>query len=171
MKVARVLLWLDCNRNCPGCCNNYKSLTKQRRDIKLEDLKDFDTICLTGGEPLLYPDKLISIIKRLRVINSNAKIYLYTALYKPEMRQIIWLVDGIQYSLHYPMSIDDRDGFEQFQYDILYMDGSYRAYIDSRIERLIPIHPDRWTRVEIKPWIKEGNCPLPKDEQLFLLKE
>jgi len=171
MKIARVLLWLDCNRNCPGCCNKYTSVMKDMKDITLEELEDFDTICLTGGEPMLYPDRLISIIKRLRVINPKAKIYLYTALYKLEMRSIIWLVDGIQYSLHYPMTTEDRLGFEYFQYDILYMRGSYRAYIDRRIDHAIRIYPERWTRVEIKSWMKEGDCPLPKNEQLFLLKE
>lgn len=171
MKIARLLLWKDCNRKCPGCCNTYQSLMDQMKPIRLEGLKDFDVICLTGGEPMLYPNRLISIIKRLKIINPTAKIYLYTALYKPSIESIIPLIDGLQFSIHYPASSKDVLEFVAMQYLLVNKNGSYRSFIDNRVLSSIPILPAVWTRLEIKPWIKEGDCPLPKDEQLFLLEQ
>ena len=48
----RLLLFEECNRSCPGCCN---------RDWDLQplpvcyDLPPYRIILLTGGEPMLYP--------------------------------------------------------------------------------------------------------------------
>jgi organic radical activating enzyme len=123
----------------------------QMKPITLEGLKDFNTICLTGGEPMLYPDRLISIIKRLKVINPKAKIYLYTALYKSEITDILPLIDGLQFSLHYPSFREDINNFTHLQYILIDKHGSYRAFIDNRIIDSIVILPKVWTRLEIKP--------------------
>ncbi len=170
MKIARVLLWLECNRNCNECCNKYKSLIDQMKPITFEELKDFDIICLTGGEPMLHPKKVISIINQLRTINKKAKIYLYTALYKQEIVNILPLIDGLQFSIHYPASVNDISNFMQLQKLLINRNRLYRAYIDNRVLSSITIIPRIWTRLEVKAWLKEEDCPLPKDEQLFLLK-
>jgi hypothetical protein len=50
-------------------------------------------------------------------------------------------------------------------------ENTYRLYIDQRIAQVLIIQPDVWIRLEVKPWIPEGKCPLPPNETLFILNE
>ena len=46
----RLLVTEECNRHCPGCCNNnwdLKSLSV------CKSYRDYEQILITGGEPLL----------------------------------------------------------------------------------------------------------------------
>lgn len=56
-ETARVIVTYRCDRHCPGCCNT------QPQDVKtihlIEELKDYEEIVVTGGEPLLEPELLI----------------------------------------------------------------------------------------------------------------
>jgi len=172
--TARILITQQCNRNCSGCCNTYKTVMNTAKHISnLNDMNKYDEIIITGGEPMLKVNRTILIIKQIKKINPKAKIYLYTALFREEMHDIIKLVDGIQISLHAEADCEDVVGFEKFEHMALdyYHDKTFRAYIEPKVAHRLFINPKVWTRLEIKPWMEEGNCPLPSHEELFILSE
>ncbi len=173
MSKARIIWTFDCKRKCPNCCNNYKNILNNATELNsLSELKDYEQIMITGGEPMLYPDKLISFIKTIKNINPTAKLFLYTAWYNEKIVEIIKLLDGIQYSLHSQSTIKDIEDFYVFQRNISHHNSekSFRLFIDSDITSTITIIPNLWKRIEIKPWIKEGECPLPQGEILLINK-
>ena len=170
MKIARVLITLACPRSCPYCCNGYDHIMRQARPITdLADLVDYDQVLLTGGEPMLYPDEIRRIIPILRGQRTKATtIYLYTALYTPELPGLLPLLDGAQFTLHLPFSPSDLRDFESFQGDIvLYPEKSFRLAISPDIETTIPVIPNRWVRVLSKDWRSEERCVLPPGEDFF----
>lgn len=129
-------------------------------------------MCITGGEPLLNWERTKRIIQQLRKV-SNPTIYLYTAKYIDKMWDVWSWTDGIHFTLHYPLTMEDMEGFGKFQRDISRFNHhtfSPRLYIDQRITTPIVIYPNVWKRVEIKPWMKEGECPLPPNETLYIWK-
>jgi organic radical activating enzyme len=182
-KTARVIITFDCERSCDYCCNKYKSLMD--KGIHIDDivpLFNYDEICITGGEPMLYPERTLTIIKRLKqYVKQTTKIYLYTAKYvnNSNSRYIRCLVNGIHFTLHKTSTKEDVKDFEKFQDDILlheqlsimYGMKSFRLFIHPRMSYPVKIYPFIWKRVEIKPWLEEGNCPLPKNETLYILNE
>jgi len=168
MRIARVIVTWKCDKDCDLCCN--KNLPVQPQPCTIEDLQGYDQVLITGGEPMLYPARLEEIIKKLRAQAPENKVYLYSALYRPAMHHIVKLVDGIHYTLHHPFRQVDLDKFNRFHTMIdQYRDKSFRLYIDPRIDWVIPIRPDQWSRVEVKPWMDA--CPLPEGEVLLELKE
>jgi organic radical activating enzyme len=174
MNIARLLITMDCERNCDGCCNTYKSLMRQAKHITDLSVIDYcDIVCITGGEPMLYPDLIIDTIKELQQRVALRTYYLYTALFDERIKEIIPLVDGIHYTVHHPLGLEDKWGFYHFEDAITETshEKSYRVYIDHRIGERLFITPNLYRRLEIKPWLKEGECPLPRDEELYILNE
>lgn len=173
-KIARVLITKKCQRNCTYCCNQYTTIMDNAQTINdLKVLKDYNTICITGGEPMLNPLRTRKIIQKLRNQKLSITIYLYTAKYVPEIETILPLVQGVHFTLHSNSSEQDINDFQKFQQLIknYYNGKSYRLYISPDIFYTISIQPNLWKRVEIKPWIPEGKCPLPTGETLFILNE
>lgn len=77
---CRVILTDRCNLTCEYCCmkdnDTYWSFVNQSAfGIAI---KRYDEIAVTGGEPLLEPEKLVQFICLLKYFNKDAKIYLYT---------------------------------------------------------------------------------------------
>ena len=139
----------------------------------LESLKLVDEIMISGGEPMLYPEFTEQVIRTLwEQGNPNRKIFLYTAFWNPMLNKLAseGLVQGIHYTLHDPLTNDDIRGFEFIQGVAVSLRDkvSFRAYIDPNIKVQIPVNPQAWSRLEIKPWIDSGECELPEDE-LFIL--
>lgn len=81
-------LTLDCTHNCYFCFNpnqgNYNKEQSQVRDIG-QDLREayeqgahFNHIAVTGGEPTLYPDELLSFISLARELYPDSRLRVYT---------------------------------------------------------------------------------------------
>ena len=168
---ARVLITRECNRRCPNCCSDYNTVMSGMKQIdSIADLKDYEVIMLTGGEPMLFPDRVRVYAEALKAQNPNVTIYLYTALYREELKEIINVIDGIHYTLHIYANELDNAGFVKFQeLAKLYPDKSFRAYIDPAVQIPVTIYPWIYKRLEVKPWILEGDCPLPEGEDLLHL--
>jgi len=170
MKIARVIMTWDCPRNCDMCCN--KNLPVEPRPCTLADLADYDQVLLTGGEPTLYPEKLLDNIMTLRAQSREQKIYLYTAQFLPAMHGFVPLLDGIQYSLHHPVTPTELLDFADFQFLIGKYRGTertFRLYVDNRITESVLVEPHNWSRVGFTPWREPS--PLPEGEELFVLEE
>lgn len=177
MKNARLIITKRCNRDCPGCCNKYATVMSGCKYIaSLSELAYYDVVSVTGGEPMLDWRDTLRKILILRFCGVKT-IYLYTALYRPEIENILPHVDGVQFSLHAEATFDDLWNFQLFQGLIRKYPGkSYRAFIDNKIGlNELVIKPNLWHRLEIKPWLTETDLlnlqpnGLPQNEELFCL--
>ena len=173
MNSARLLITLDCNRKCKGCCNTYTAIIDEAIHIdSLDALQEVDEIMISGGEPMLYPEYTYDIIRRLwDQGNPNRKIYLYIALWNPMLARMVKeeMVNGIHYTLHTPLLDSDVTGFRLIQEVSKYRgDISFRSYIDPNIDKEVVVNPSAWDRLEIKKWIDSGECELPENN-LYIL--
>lgn len=185
MRKARVLITERCLRLCAGCCNKYERIMQQMIAVpSLEFLEDgYDIVCLTGGEPMLEPEYLLTCIEACRAYGVKF-VYVYTALYVDHyFEAVIGASDGIHFTLHAPASTLDIGGLAAAQDDMLHMalaawrPKTHRLYVDNRIVASVPIIPSAWSRVDISPWLTEeevfrrnGPTGLPPGEELYLLK-
>lgn len=152
----RLLLFEECNRSCPGCCN---------RDWDLQalpvcyDFTPYRIILLTGGEPMLHPETVRAAVAEIRR-QAKAPIYLYTAMTQG-LDELMPLLDGVTLTLH---TLCDYPPFWRFDQLARNLDGkSLRLNI---FEGVGPV--DCSTRWQVKghmKWIP--NCPLPEGEVLM----
>ena len=97
--TLRLILFEDCNRKCPGCCNKDFDI----KNLPVENnFSKYKTIILTGGEPMLYPHIVAKTITKIRQQNKTCKIIMYTA--KPDIPAfflaILVKLNGVTVTLH-----------------------------------------------------------------------
>lgn len=98
MKILRLLLFEECNRDCSGCIN-------KRWDLKslpvAKSFNEYDVILLTGGEPMLRPLFVVDTITNIKK-ETDAKIFVYTAKLDTPCEVLIILdySDGMCVTLH-----------------------------------------------------------------------
>jgi len=160
LKKLRLITTFKCERHCIGCCNNY--LPVAPIILKNENLKEYDEIYFTGGEPMLFPDKLIDLISEVE----NKKKYLYTAgTSQPEkLFEVLQLLDGLTYTIHTEEDVDDFIVFN----NILMKNNIKKSLwlnVFNNIE--IKISSSNWN-IRSKKWVI--NCPLPIGETLGQLE-
>lgn len=91
--TARLIITMECERNCGYCCNNYKHIIGQAKTIRtLREIQYYKYVCVTGGEPMLRPSRTKRILKKLHELNPTVKIFLYTALYNIVVNVLVTLV-------------------------------------------------------------------------------
>ena len=172
---ARLIVTRACNRQCAGCCNGYIGkgiIPEPRRVERLEDLMRYEEVMITGGEPVLVPFLSHGVAANLRARNYIGKILLYSATFERDLyERITPLIDGIHFTLHAEATSRDIFDFMAFQDWVRHskISGhlSIRAYIDPRVQGEVVIRPSVFKRLEVKPWIDEGECPLPEGEELL----
>lgn len=157
-----------CYNNCPLCCNKQFDMNA----IPVVDRWDYDEIMITGGDPMLYPNRLEDLLESIRWITSemgrDTKLYLYTS-------RVAWdkldrfikhkYIDGIVLAPH---STDDLKYFRKVNFELL-QKTKYGYDIDcSLILKVFPETKDAlpenlkvW-KVKETQWIE--NCPLPEGE-------
>lgn len=134
-RSARVIVTYNCNRNCPGCCNNHGNKIEEIEDIN--DFLAYDEIIITGGEPLLLRTKILDFISNLKRIGYDKKIYLYTSFWEKNNlchQSIINMVNGITYTLHAEANDKDIIALRNLSNNKRLMDESFNArlIIDKR---------------------------------------
>jgi hypothetical protein len=175
-RKARVILTEKCGRKCHYCVNHMKWVKELMKPITAEGLVEFPKVIITGGEPMLVPDDLEHLCWKLKSNNPKVKIYLYTALYRHQLSNLLNydLVDGVHYTLHTGTTMDDVRLFYRFQQFLRSMgqqirEKSFRLYINNEVMYPVEVYPPLWARVEVKPFLKESECQLPEGEELFYL--
>lgn len=171
--IARVILTFDCDKSCSYCCNKYSNIIDKAIPLYgAEELRDFSTVLITGGEPMLRPIDVLSFIKTTKKVNLEATIYLYTAKFTLGIFDILPFVEGVHFTIHADTTMEDILEFRDIQ-EKLYNykhdnpDISFRLYIHPDIKLVIDIIPYVWSRIESKPWLAEDECQLPYNETLF----
>jgi len=156
VKKLRLLLFAECNRNCPGCCNNDWDLDALETE---KDFSGYSQIMLTGGEPMIKPDVAIETIAEIRKRNLQARIYLYTAWITEDIKRVAPLLSGITITLH------NQDDVIRFKYQKKFLEGlpqfSRRLNIFKGVTTGV-LNLSRWIVKDNMEWIP--NCPLPTDE-------
>lgn len=158
-KSLRLLVWEHCNRNCDGCCNKDIDLNKLQ---VITDYTGYDEILITGGEPLLYPKKIINIVYNIGIYNPTAKIYVYTA-YTDDVAafyDILGVTDGITLTLHEQSDVNEN--FRAIDTIVKYMDSkkSLRLNVFKGID--VGDISNKWKVKDNIVWIE--NLSLPPNE-------
>ena len=170
-QTARVIVTLACDRSCPGYCNTNG--LDGILEVNLEQLKEYEEVVLTGGEPLLMGDKfLVQLIKKLRKQNRNQSIYLYTAnLALDEHEKVLDLLDGITVTLHAEATDNDIRSLKYMSENLYGEPLDMRLFIDERVyDRydLSNIRMSTWDVVRKLKWL--DRCELADNEDLLMLR-
>jgi len=170
MEKARVIITLECNRSCEYCVNKNRHILERAVKIKsINELKEHRIICVTGGEPMLNPERSIGIIKAIRKKFPESLLYFYTALFNERIKEIIRLVDGISYTLHKKYSQNDIQNFYKFQKLIDVPGKEFHLNLDPAIRAAILIRPFLWSNIKIKKWFVGKEAHIPEGELLYIL--
>ena len=107
--TLRVLVDWKCNLKCSYCCNEQERFRKDIKPVRLDDIDfaKYKTVCISGGEPLLFPDRIYAVCQR---VPREALIVLYTngLLLTPSMAGRLWgfRIYTINVGLHIPSTFD-----------------------------------------------------------------
>ena len=180
MRKLRLLVTKICTRNCVGCSNNdIKPFGTINIFELLQNIKEgaYTQIMITGGEPLLFPDLLLTYLTTLQSAKGEEKqrcgfpaLILYASwlpkhLDNDYLVSIFSQLNGITFTMH------DEDGLKDFKRlnDILcmmhYKPSSMRLNVFCDV-KLPPITLHGWN-VKFIEWIKD--CPLPEGEEFLQL--
>lgn len=114
--TARLIITLKCNRSCSYCVNTPEMIALATKIPDLSLLDKFDTICVTGGEPMLQPARTAKIIHELKRRRQSRKIYLYTAFATMDILIMLFNgLNGVHYTLHYDAGDDEIKRMQMIQ--------------------------------------------------------
>ena len=183
-KTARVLITKQCHRLCPQCCNNYPQIMAAMRPIAgIADLRGYENIVITGGEPLLFPlgtaDLVACLYGDARLHRplwpQHPRLYLYTTLWHPVLEEVSYWLDGITFTLHSGAGTAELMDFDRMQ---MYLLGNRRLSGRAVIyphNRGLTVIPDAWKRLEVKDYCTEAELlarnpgGIGEDEDLLYL--
>lgn len=66
MEKLRLLVTTKCPNKCPMCCNNSWDFSK----LPVVEHFNYKEIMITGGEPLLFPEKLSNLAESIRTVQN-----------------------------------------------------------------------------------------------------
>ncbi len=107
--TLRVLVSWKCNLKCSYCCNEQERFRKDIHPISIDNINwdQYQTYCISGGEPLLNLDTVYQVLNRC---DKSKMIVLYTngILLTPLHATTLEAngVKAINVGLHYPNSFN-----------------------------------------------------------------
>ena len=176
MDTIRLLVTKNCNRSCSGCCNkdhNLDGLPVFDTDYFKKHKKEIKNIVITGGEPLLYQNKLSDFL--IAHHEWDVKWIVYTAKIDNYFNNIgfMGLIDGLTLTFHDQSDVDKAKEFIERQYFKPFSRStkSLRLNVFKGIDiTSIPEkHLSIWKVKTGIEWIE--NCPLPKNEIFMRLSK
>ncbi len=108
-RIALVVYLPYCNYRCLWC-HNYELVLGRFKEVPLKDLRwelennlFVDMVVITGGEPTIYGDGLIELIKFVKEVRADLPVRVDTNGSRPDvMRDIVDLVDGFAVDVKAP---------------------------------------------------------------------
>jgi hypothetical protein len=158
----RLILFPECNRSCKGCCNNDYDLN----GFEIHDsFEGYNTVLITGGEPMLNPEMVIKVCDDIRKVNSSTRIILYTAKSKRALDLIAMLnwVDGITLTLHEQYDVKAFEELNALMKGKDWIDKTLRLNVFSNVD-FSGVDTTGWTVKDGMEWIKD--CPVPVGEEI-----
>jgi pyruvate-formate lyase-activating enzyme len=133
----------------------------------LMEVKDYDEIIFSGGEPLLVPARVEHMTDVIKSVH-DAPIYLYTAkLDNPYLfANILEKVDGMTVTLHEESDIPDFIHIDEMMKRAKGLDKSMRLNVFK--EAMGVFHNNLWKGWNVQSnmvWIKD--CPIPSHETVM----
>ena len=125
MKKLRLLVTQECNRTCDGCCNKQFNLNNLPTITNPDHYNQYDIIMITGGEPMLFSNKIYHFIKTLKTqLKYKGKIILYTAKIDNllAMSKLLLYLDGITITLHNQYDVRDFLSLDSFLFIVRLFD-------------------------------------------------
>ncbi len=167
--VARIILTLECNRGCSYCVNNYDFVLEEAVELGTwSRLKDYKIVCITGGEPLLKPDWILTTVRALKKQNPSQKVYLYASIYDDYLEVLMHEgLDGVNFTLHQFCTEKDRRALEKMESLIRRYPGSFRLSIDRSIGA-VTFTPPLWKNIKLKDWKGEDEAAVNPNEDLYI---
>ena len=164
MKKLRLLLTEECNRACVGCCNKGFDL-KALPICRYFD--GWDEVNLTGGEPMLDPERVVKVAKALPCW---VRVNLYTAKVDDlvAMSSVMLALDGLTVTLHEQSDVEPYLRFVEWMYGWPPGGWSLRLNVFKGITLPPDIDLPLWRAKRDIEWIE--NCPLPEDETFMRLR-
>lgn len=163
--TARVLLTLDCPRDCPYCVNKSANIMEQARIIKSFDvLAPYKEILISGGEPLLYPELINALLK----VVTHQDLYLYTTLFSPYCEELYPRLAGIDFTVHEP---DQRTVLSLGLWERTILKNqpkNNRLMLAPDMTTPVEITSACWSTIIVKTWRYGDGCIVPPHEDLFL---
>jgi hypothetical protein len=162
---ARLLVTFDCPKKCEGCCNKHWKGTP----AKPIEHYNYNEFLITGGEPMLFPERVNQLICDIRRENEEATVYLYTATYNPlSLQYVLGKLNGVCITLH---EQKDLPAFEaMIPYITANPEKSYRLNVFGEVDIRHVRMPDVANfRLKHMEWITD--CPLPDNEEFVRLPE
>lgn len=155
----RLLLLQECNRTCKGCCNKDWDLDGLP---KCQSYAGYESIFLTGGEVMLYPEKVKQVTAEVRK-QTDAPVIIYTAKCDDveALIDVLKVVDGVTLTLH---TRKDAPLFREFN-AALQRSGVTGKSLRLNVFNGITVGDTDTSGWQVKTgirWIKD--CPLPTDE-------
>lgn len=101
-KSLRVIITEECNLACTYCCNKIPKVRARFMKRALPNLVLYDNVCITGGEPMLYPKMLWYVASKAEESGCNTYLYTNGTLMNARRVEILknMRLDGVNVSLH-----------------------------------------------------------------------
>ena len=108
--TLRVLVDWKCNLTCIYCCNEQARFRSAILPVALSSINftKYKTVCISGGEPLLFPGRVVILSEKARAAGAFVVLYTNGTLMTPELSEILMLagVQAINVGLHVPESLE-----------------------------------------------------------------
>jgi len=179
--TARVVFTWDCGRDCLKCCNKQDFVRnaphiKGIREILVQER--FETIVITGGEPLRYPVTLLRVLKQITNWHADnddkyMSVYLQTNTWSPRIKEMMLHLTGVNYSVHADNLCDkDMDNFKKMDNFLReHMFSHNKLWVDHKVFDTYDMSftaEEGWDQITIGSMVDD--CPLPENEELFILE-
>lgn len=168
-KSLRLIVTEKCGRNCEGCCNKDFDLKRYPRISYLDACdNEYDQILITGGEPMLFPEKVRNLLYGIGFNKRNICLYTATSCSPDKLGMVLFgtPLTGLTFTIHDNKGIQD---FLKIKYLCETWGKSLRLNIFiNELTDIPPMNLYKWD-VKFVEWIKD--CPVPENEDLMLLED
>lgn len=168
--TARIVITKKCNRTCHYCCNEKPGTFDGSINLNsISELAGYSTVVISGGEPMLYWERVITFCQNIREAYPKMKIYLQSATCTKYTDEVLQYVDGITYTVHEEASLKDAAMFSSMQ-DLAMRYASEKAFrlnVHDDCPQYLSICPKAWR--EVRFFHHKDECPVPSNETLFNL--
>jgi len=103
--TIRVLVDWKCNLRCSYCCNEQERFRSQFSTVSLSsiDFSRYKTTCISGGESLMFMNRVVTVAERARAAESFVVLYTNGILLTPTIADVLMMcgVQAVNVGLHY----------------------------------------------------------------------
>ena len=166
--TIRILVDWKCNLSCPYCCNNQEMFRKEIVPMRLDniDFTKYSNVCITGGEPLMFLDRVYRICDKLPI---DKLMILYTngTLLTERSASIlrVWGIRALNIGLHDPRSF--KRIIQNVNWVTRNLDFNIRFHIWNKFQEGLNFEL-QFPSVHFKYW-SMNDCTLENEDRVILM--